>query len=137
MVVNAKNGAGKAVHSDPANVTVAVPYMFSRPPAGFKAIATARTIVFTWVGNQNKNLPACSRKVKTACLIAYTLRDVTSPSEPVSISSSIGSVLSYTLNQLPESGTHTYSLVVNGMDQNGTPRSSTPAIATIPVSGTD
>jgi hypothetical protein len=137
MVVNAKDGAGKAIHSDPSSVTVAVPYMFSNPPAGFKVIATARTIVFTWVGNQNKNLPVCSRKVKTACLIAYTLRDVTSPSEPVSISSSIGSVLSYILNQLPESGTHTYSLVANGMDQNGTPRSSTPAIATILVSRTD
>jgi hypothetical protein len=137
MLVNAKDGTGKALHSDPSTVTVAVPYMFSNPPAGFKGVATAKTIVFTWVGNQNKNLPVCSRKVKTACLIAYTLRDVTSPSEPVSISSNIGRVASYTLNELPGSGTHTYSLVANGMDQNGSPRSSIPAIATILVSGTD
>jgi hypothetical protein len=136
MVVNARDGAGKAVHSDPYTITITVPYMFSSPTAGFKAIATARTIVFTWVSNQNKSLPVCSSKVK-ACLIAYTLRDVISPSEPVSMSSSIGSVLSSTLNQLPESGTHTYSLVASGMDQNGTPRSSTPAIATLRVSGTD
>ena len=136
LVVNAKASTGKTVYSDPATVTVAVPYMFSNPPAGFKAIATSTRIVFTWVGNQNKDLPVCSREVRAACLTAYTLRDLTNASEPVSISSSIGNVLSYTLNGLPKSGTHTYSLVVSGIDQNGTSRSSTPAIATVLVSST-
>ncbi len=136
LVVNAKNSMAKPVHSDPATVTVTVPNMFSNPPAGFKAIATSTSIVFTWVGNQNNSLPVCSKKVKAACLTAYTLRDITSPSEQVSISSSIGNVLSYTLNRLPQSGTHTYSLVASGIDQNGTSRSSTPAIATVLVRGT-
>ncbi len=136
LVINAKTSMGKPVHSDPATVTVAIPYMFSNPPAGFKAIATSTSIVFTWVSNQSKNLAVCSRKVKAACLTAYTLRDVTNASEPVSISSSIGDVSSYTLNLLPKSGTHTYSLVVSGIDQNGTSRSSNPAIATVVVSST-
>jgi hypothetical protein len=136
LVVNARASMGKTVHSDPANVTVAVPYMFSNPPAGFKAIATSTSIVFTWVNSQNKNLPVCSRKVKAACLTAYTLSDVTNASEPMGISSSIGNVLSYTLNRLPKSGTHTYSLVVSGIDRNGASRSSTPTIATVLVSGT-
>jgi len=136
LVVNAKESTGKAVHSGPVTVTVPVPNMFSKPPAGFKAIATSTGIVFTWVGSPNKNLPVCSEKVKAACLTVYTLRDVTSPSEPVSISANIGNVLSYTLSQLPESGTHTYSLVASGIDQNGTSRSSTPAITTVLVKGT-
>lgn len=135
IVVNAKGAVGKALYSDPSTVTVDVPYMFSNPPSGFRAIATARNIVFMWAGSQNINPPVCSKKIKTACLIAYTLRDVTRPTEPVTISSSIGSVFSFTLDQLPESGTHTYSLVANGIDQNGTPRSSPPAIATVRVSG--
>jgi hypothetical protein len=136
LVVNAKASAGKPVHSDQATVKVAVPYMFSNPPAGFKATATLSSILFTWVGSQNKDLPVCSTKVRAACLTAYTLRDLTNASEPVSISSSIGNVLSYTLNRLPKSGTHTYDLVVSGIDQNGTSRSSTPAIASVLVSGT-
>ena len=136
LVANAKNRMGKPVHSDPATVTLSVPLMFSSPPVGFKAIATSTSIVFTWVGNQSNNLPVCGKEVKAACLNAYTLRDVTSPSEQVSISSSIGSVLSYTLNRLPQSGKHTYSLVASGIDQNGTSRSSTPAIATVLVRGT-
>jgi hypothetical protein len=136
LVVNAKNSVRKVVHSDPAIVTVAVPSMFSNAPAGFKAIATSTSIVFTWVGNQNRNLPVCSSKVRAACLTAYTLRDVTNPSEPVNISSSVGNVLSYTLSRPPESGTHTYSLVASGIDQNGASRLSNPAIATVVVSGT-
>jgi hypothetical protein len=136
LVVNAKNSVRKVVHSDPATVTVAVPSMFSNAPAGFKAIATSTSIVFTWVGNQNRNLPVCSSKVRAACLTAYTLRDVTNPSEPVNISSSVGNVLSYTLSRPPESGTHTYSLVASGIDQNGASRLSNPAIATVVVSGT-
>lgn len=135
LVVNAKDSLAKAVHSDPVTVTVTVPNMFSNPPAGFKAIATSTSIVFTWVGNQTKDLPVCSSKVKAACLTAYTLRDITTPSEQVSISASVGNVLSYTLNRLPESGKHTYSLVASGEDQNGTSRSSTPAIATVLVKG--
>ena len=135
-MVNAKKRTGKTVQSDPATVTVTVPYMFSNPPAGFKAIATSTSIVFTWISNQNKNVPVCSRKVKAACLTAYILSDVTNASEPMSISSSIGNVLSYTLNSQPKSGTHTYSLVASGIDQNGTSRSSTPAIATVMVNGT-
>jgi hypothetical protein len=136
LVVNAKKSTGKTVHSDPDTVTVGVPYMFSNPPTGFNAMATSTSIVFTWVGTQNKNVPVCSKKVKAACLTTYTLSDVTNASEPMSISSSIGNVLSYTLNQLPKSGTHIYSLVASGLDQNGTSRSSTPAIATVLVSGT-
>jgi hypothetical protein len=136
LVVNAKNRMGKPVQSDPATVTVTVPSMFSKPPAGFKAIATSTSIVFTWVGNQSNSLPACGKEVKAACLTAYTLRDITSSSEQVSISSSIGNVLSYTLNRLPQSGKHTYSLVASGIDQNGTSRSSAPAIATVLVRGT-
>jgi hypothetical protein len=136
LVVNAKDNMAKAVYSDPATVTVTVPNMFSTPPAGFKAVATSKGVVFTWVGEQNKNLPVCSEKVKAACLAAYTLRDITRPSEPVTISSSIGNVLSYTLNRLPESGKHTYSLIASGIDQNGTSRSSTPATATVLVRGT-
>jgi hypothetical protein len=136
LVVNAKNSMRKAIHSDPATVTVAVPSMFSIAPAGFKAMATSTSIVFTWVGNENRNLPGCSSKVRAACLTAYTLRDVTNPSEPVNISSSVGNVLSYTLSRPPESGTRTYSLVASGIDQNGTSKSSTPAMATVVVSGT-
>ena len=139
LVVNSfKNSTGKTVYSDPATVTVAAPYMYSNPPARFKAIATSTSIVFTWVGNQNKNVPVCSRKVKVACLIAYTLSDVTNASEPMNISSSIGNVLSYTLNPQPKSGTpwRGQLLVASGIDQNGTSRSSTPAIATVLVSGT-
>jgi hypothetical protein len=133
LVVNAKDSMAKPVHSDPVTVTVTVPNMFSNPPVGFKAIATSTSIEFTWAGNQTKNLPVCSSKVKTACLTAYTLRDVTSASEQVSISASIGNVFSYTLNRLPESGKHTYSLVASGIDQNGASRSSTPAMATVLV----
>jgi hypothetical protein len=136
LVINAKATMGKTVHSEPAVVTVVIPSMFSTPPAGFKAIASSTSILFTWASNQNKNLPICSMKVKIACLTAYTLRDVTNASAPVSISSGIGDVSSYTLNMLPKSGTHTYSLVVSGIDQNGTARSSTPAIATVLVSTT-
>jgi hypothetical protein len=136
LVANAKNKMGKPVHSDSATVTVSVPYMFSKPPAGFRAIATLTSIVFTWAGNQNNNLPVCGKEVKAACLTAFTLRDVTNPSEQVSISSGIGNVLSFTLNRLPQPGTHTYSLVASGIDQNGTSRSSTPAIATVLVRGT-
>lgn len=136
LVVNAKESKRQTVHSDPATITVAVPSMFSNAPVGFKATVKSSRIVFAWAANHNENLPVCSKKVKAACLIAYTLRDVSSPSEPVTISSSIGNVLSYTLDRLPGSGKHSYSLVVNGMDQNGISKSSSPAIATVLVSGT-
>jgi hypothetical protein len=136
LVVNAKGSNGMTVYSAPATVKVTVPSMFSKPPAGFKAIATPKSIIFTWDGNQKKALPACSRKVRAACLIAYTLSDLTNTSEPVSISSKIRNKRKYTLNRLPASGTRTYGLVARGRDQDGKLKSSTPAIATVRVSGT-
>jgi hypothetical protein len=136
LVVTAKGSNGMTVYSAPATVKVVVPSMFSNPPAGFKAIAGPKSIVFTWDDNQKKTLPACSRKVRAACLIAYTLSDRTNTPEPVIISSKIGNTFKYTLNRLPASGTRSYGLVASGRDQDGNLKSSTPAIATVLVSGT-
>ena len=134
LVVDARVGRKGSVQSSPATVTVVVPDMFSNPPAGFEAKATPAAILFTWLGPK-VNVPACGREHKVACLIAYSLSDVTNPSQPVSISSDIAGVLTFNLNRLPPPGQHAYSLVVNGRDQNGLVRSSAPAVATVIVNG--
>jgi hypothetical protein len=136
LVVNARNSSGKPVQSEPASVKVSVPYMFSITPAGFRAEATPASVVFSWAGNSNGKLQMCSEKVKTACLSSYTLLDVTSPSNPVSISASIANVSTYTWPKAPQPGERIYSLVANGIDQSGSSRSSPPARATILVRST-
>lgn len=110
-------------------IIVLLSFLLSLP-----AFAQTGNVVFTWTGNGNPTLPACSTTVTTSCLTGYTLSDITSLSSPVVVSSAIAeSALTYTLAPLPTVGSHTYSLVVNGKDQSSNAISSTPASVTLTI----
>lgn len=94
------------------------------------AFAQTTGIIFNWTGNGNAGVPTCSSTVTSSCLTTFTLTDTTTTTSPVVLSSAIlPSALTYTLSPLPPTGTHTYSLMINGLDSSGLPVSS-PTIST-------
>lgn len=102
----------------------------------FASFAQTGSVNFTWSGNGNPNLPACSGTVTNTCLTTFTIADITTASTPVVISSAIASTAtSYTLTPLPTVGSHTYSLIISGKDQSGNSISSTPVTTTVVVPG--
>lgn len=100
------------------------------------SLAQTGSVNFTWNGNGNPNLPACSASVTSACLTTFTLSDITNASAPVVVSSAIASTATtYSLTPLPAVGSHTYSLIISGKDQSGGAISSTPVTTTVVVPG--
>lgn len=96
--------------------------------------AQTGSVNFTWTGNGNPNLPACSSTVTNTCLTTFTISDITSLSSPVVISSSIAeTATAYTLASLPTPGDHVYSLIISGKDQGGGAISSTAVTAKVTV----
>jgi hypothetical protein len=94
------------------------------------------SLVFHWGGNPLNVTawPPCSKFVATMCRTGYTLRDVTTTSSPVVISSTITkSALIYTLTPLPSVGTHVYDLVTNARGSKGNAVHSAPAIVKVSV----
>ena len=84
-----------------------------------------------WTSNGNVGTPNCNANQKTGCLTTYTLIDTTTNTV---ISTSISAdALSYTLSNLPNTGTHVYQLTINGVDINGKIVSSAPATTSVTI----
>ncbi len=96
--------------------------------------ALSQSVQFSWTGNGNTTLAACSPTVTTFCLVGYQLSDITTPTAPVIISSTIAlGATSYSLTPLPSIGSHTWGLYVLGKDQAGNAIISAPETVTATV----
>lgn len=95
------------------------------------AAQSLTTVTFNWTtNNAAQGWPNCSSTVTTVCVSGYTLTDTTNSASPVVISSTIAATaITYVLTPLPTPGTHTYSLVTNGLGSTGQAVTSTPATA--------
>jgi hypothetical protein len=85
--------------------------------------------VLTWTSNGNPNVSACSATVQTNCLASYTLTDTTTGQVfTVAIN-----VLTYMPTGTITIGSHTYNLIVNGIDNTGNTLQSKPATTTVVI----
>ncbi len=97
----------------------------------FTAPAWAQSrLVFAWQSNPENTAswPPCSQMVAKRCRTGYALTDVTKPSAPVIVNSSIAQDAStYTLTPLPKPGLHVYNLTINARGSAGAAIQSAPA----------
>ncbi len=91
-----------------------------------QAQAAPTKVVLSWT---DSTTPVCTSAAPNSCLTGYGV----SEGATVLSSNIAASATSYTITPLPSPGSHTYTLVAVGRDQNGATVVSTPVTASVVV----